>query len=625
MKAPLLVLVLVLCSLLLPPLVDSQPEVTSSSSNNTNTNGVQQQQQQRLLADTLTPRLYNAPTLDQNQCSSTLGIAMAFALVLSSNETRAEFDSVGLSIDYSTWRTTANALEAKYNGTCLNASCQRRGPIVSFANAVWTQANRTLSPAYVAYIAGGGAGGSTSPEQHQDEDAIDHDAAVAAAEVLRALDFADETAGATINDWVNASTNGLIKSIVPDGPLSSSGGIDDFVAVNALYFQAAWATAFDQNKVTVDRFYPAPAAATTANNTAATAESTAVFMHRVEELPYAETSTYQVVQLPFMGSDDVSMLIVLEWFSAVTTTSTSLLTQAELVAALLPILTPTPVALALPKFTVRSRYGTSDFRAALSPSSSSSSSGGSNSSSRSDVFAEPVCLYEAPGGDGGGEGESCSTTIQEIIHEAVIEVNEDGVTAAAVTAIVGRSFPEYPAGPVLMLVNRPFQFFLYESTTQLILFEGYVADAAGADDAMPVNVTFSHDQDDFWTTLFGVTPRVGDTVITSSKVPTKAPTPTTSNNNNNNNETTPTSSSSVVPTTAPAGFSSPNNQTMTPPSLAPVKVPPLVVANTTTTATSDPNVKSSATASMNSVAVVVVQLLTTTGLLLSILAVQLLL
>ena len=67
--------------------------------------------------------------------------------------------------------------------------------------------------------------------------------------------------------------------------------------------------------------------------------------------------------------------------------------------------------------------------------------------------------------------------VSKAIQKCVVEVNEEGSEAAAVTAIlVGRTAVMRPVEPVVIRVDKPFLFAIYEVKSQSILFEGKIAD-----------------------------------------------------------------------------------------------------------------------------------------------------
>ena len=67
--------------------------------------------------------------------------------------------------------------------------------------------------------------------------------------------------------------------------------------------------------------------------------------------------------------------------------------------------------------------------------------------------------------------------ISDVLHKAVIEVNEKGTEAAAVTAITIRLTSAMPTEkPFHMVVDRPFLLAIVDDETGLILFMGAISD-----------------------------------------------------------------------------------------------------------------------------------------------------
>jgi serpin B len=64
------------------------------------------------------------------------------------------------------------------------------------------------------------------------------------------------------------------------------------------------------------------------------------------------------------------------------------------------------------------------------------------------------------------------TYIRDVLHKAVIEVNEQGTVAAAATAVVmTRSLPP---PPVRVKLDRPFLFVVYDRPAKTLLFAAKV-------------------------------------------------------------------------------------------------------------------------------------------------------
>ena len=66
--------------------------------------------------------------------------------------------------------------------------------------------------------------------------------------------------------------------------------------------------------------------------------------------------------------------------------------------------------------------------------------------------------------------------ISEVLHQAFVDVDEEGTEAAAATAIAMQRAGGMPAPPVPFVVDRPFLFALHETVSSVPLFVGRVAD-----------------------------------------------------------------------------------------------------------------------------------------------------
>jgi serpin B len=72
--------------------------------------------------------------------------------------------------------------------------------------------------------------------------------------------------------------------------------------------------------------------------------------------------------------------------------------------------------------------------------------------------------------------------IDEVVHKAYIDVNEEGTEAAAATAVVMTAAARIQGGqpPVEVIVDRPFLFAITDSRSGLPLFLGRVTDPTAA-------------------------------------------------------------------------------------------------------------------------------------------------
>ena len=209
-------------------------------------------------------------------------------------------------------------------------------------------------------------------------------------------DFLSRDAGDVVNEWVEDKTNGLIDSIVPEGRIDAL-----MLAINAIYLKASWDQPFSEFDTNEDTFYTSPSRSIEST-------SKAHFMHIARsDIWYSHTALngYQILRLPFNG-DSLSMVFVLP-----ETEGTGFANSIQIVGAI-PELTQQRVAVALPKFKFESRY------------------------ERQLELALKSLGMTAPwrGGLCGLIVGSCGF-IEKIIQKTAIDVNENGVEAAAATLV----------------------------------------------------------------------------------------------------------------------------------------------------------------------------------------------
>ncbi|MEP6832459.1 MAG: serpin family protein, partial [Gemmatimonas sp.] len=112
---------------------------------------------------------------------------------------------------------------------------------------------------------------------------------------VKALNFGDVVGSlSTINGWVETATNGKIKKVLSD--IRSE---DVMFLINAIYFKGNWRDKFDAAKTSTAAFMPMSGAS-----------QSVPMMNRTGEMSYAETATYQAVDLPY-GNTAFSMTVLL--------------------------------------------------------------------------------------------------------------------------------------------------------------------------------------------------------------------------------------------------------------------------------------------------------------------------
>ncbi len=252
------------------------------------------------------------------------------------------------------------------------------------------------------------------------------------------LNFTDPNTLPTINQWINTNTNGKITKILdeinPDTVL---------FLINAIYFKGTWQTEFDPSRTRDGTFYLATGA-----------EKQIPMMTRTGDYPYYENNDakFQAISLPY-GDGRMSMYIFLPYPESDINTFLDGL-NTENWESWVSQLRDQELFLSMPKFkleyekTLNNPLQSLGMGIAFAP-------GLADFSQMADLEALGQNLY-----------------IGEVLHKAVVEVNEEGTEAAAVTSVGIRATSAPPA----FMANRPFFFAIRDNETKTVLFMGTVVD-----------------------------------------------------------------------------------------------------------------------------------------------------
>ncbi len=246
------------------------------------------------------------------------------------------------------------------------------------------------------------------------------------------LDFSDPGAAQTINNWVNAQTNGLIPEIVPS-PLPSDALM---YLIDAMYFKGDWTQQFDK-ALTAPRAFHLTDGSTVQVPTMTFGQEAAIRT--------ASTSQGRMIDLSYGGAA-FSMTILLP---AENLNVDSLLANLTLddwntgVAALDTFVTE----FYLPKFKLENNLTLNATLSALGMGVAFSD------------FADFTRMTAS------------GVKISEVKHRTYVDVNEEGTEAAAVTSV---GMGTTSVGPPVFNVDRPFVFALRENLSGTILFMGVI-------------------------------------------------------------------------------------------------------------------------------------------------------
>lgn len=230
-----------------------------------------------------------------------------------------------------------------------------------------------------------------------------------------------EGAAAVVNGFVNESTHGKISEIV--GPDVFSNALA--VLINAVYFKGLWNTPFSKNNTKEDDFH--------AN--AGDRKEHFMRVFNIDVLLNLNDDDVQVCGLKYKNFDYAMWfflpkqeLSLQSWLSE---------TNGEKLIDLISNARRTKAHVTIPKFKIESELSVKEQLEQLGMGTVFSD------------YADLSAVSEEP------------LKVSDVIHKAVIEVNEEGAEAAAATAVVMmRSLSAMPTTPEEFVADRPFTFAL---------------------------------------------------------------------------------------------------------------------------------------------------------------------
>ncbi|KAH6798113.1 Serine protease inhibitor family protein [Perilla frutescens var. hirtella] len=290
------------------------------------------------------------------------------------------------------------------------------GPVLSSANGLWVDQSLTLKPAYRNIVYN----------------------------VYRAVsehvDFLNKASAVReeVNAWAERETNGLIKEILRPGAIDST---TRFILANAIYFKGAWDQKFDAFSTKERHFY-------LLNGTSVKAP----LMSSLKKQYVRCCDGFKVLRLPYKRGEDTrsfSMYVYLpDEKDGLLALTRRVCSEAGFISNHLPYSLEKLDDFGLPKFKINFGFEASSVLVKLG-----------------------LVLPFQKGSLTEMVDSSFPLEVSGIIHEAIIEVNEEGVEAAAVSiAAPGCCFVERKR--LEFVADHPFLFLIREDYTGLVLFIG---------------------------------------------------------------------------------------------------------------------------------------------------------
>jgi serine protease inhibitor len=259
----------------------------------------------------------------------------------------------------------------------------------------------------------------------------------------RTVDFEKEheKARSDINKWVAKQTNDKIKHLIKEGVIDS---FTRLVLVNAIYFKGNWANSFEPNQTQPADFW-----------SSATEPKKVPMMNQKAKFSYLEKDEVQVLKLAYASQEanQFSMTILLP-------------KQRDGLAQLEKMLTVEKlkhweqglrlqeVKVSLPKFKLNTYFQLSQALKDMG---------------MRDAFAKQADF------SGFYDSEKEDLFLKDVIHQAFVEVNEEGTEAAAATAVFATTRGMPPKVPTFN-ADHPFIFLIRHEPSKSILFLGRVGE-----------------------------------------------------------------------------------------------------------------------------------------------------
>jgi serpin B len=261
------------------------------------------------------------------------------------------------------------------------------------------------------------------------------------------MDFAHapDASRLKINQWVEDKTAKKIRNLLHAPDITTSTRL---VLTNAIYFKGDWAYKFEKEATETAPFTVRPGKIVNVP-----------MMEHQHYFPFAEDGEMQIIEIPYAGND-LSLIAILpagdaEKFGAA-------LTLAKL-RGLRSRMYEQKVNVFLPRFKFETRY----------------------------YLEGPLTALGMPDAFDGSKADFSGMTghrdfcIAHVIHQAMIDVNEEGSEAAAATAITMAPTAAAPRPHPTFRADHPFIFMIIHRPTDSILFMGRVSNPPPATPAAP--------------------------------------------------------------------------------------------------------------------------------------------
>jgi serpin B len=252
---------------------------------------------------------------------------------------------------------------------------------------------------------------------------------------LTPLDFhadADQARHA-INAWTAQHTNGRIPELFAPRSIDAATRL---VLTSAIYFYGKWSSPFDPKNTGAEPFQLGGGRTVDAK-----------FMHQKADFLYGETPSAQILEMKYEGTPLAFDILLPKANNGLAELEQSI--KPDMLSAWLGALTSRKVEAAIPKFRAESAFSLKDMLSRMG---------------MQDAFGRTA--------DFSGIDGRRDLFLGDVVHKAFVDVSEEGTEAAAATGATVHFMAMRPQQQTIFRADHPFAFFIRDTTSGVILFEG---------------------------------------------------------------------------------------------------------------------------------------------------------
>lgn len=251
------------------------------------------------------------------------------------------------------------------------------------------------------------------------------------------VDFVTDDGVNKINRWTSEKTQGKIKDVLAPG---STDELTRMVITNAIYFKGKWGQQFNPGNTSDELFWLDKDKSVTVQ----------MMKSPADMFDYYETKDLQAIKMYYVGGD-ISMIVLLPKDKNGLDSLEDSLNMQKL-DSIRDMMTMQPLTIQMPKFEFETEYKLVDSLENLGIH---------------DAFDENNADFQGMTDE--------QVYLDQAIHKAFVNVNEEGTEAAAITALVVRATSGPPEPRYEFVADHPFVFIIQENNTGEILFIGRLA------------------------------------------------------------------------------------------------------------------------------------------------------